>query len=177
MLIHRKCLSYFRYSYVLWSYSTLTVRFAETISYYIYFDITTACLSSQRETTVESSIFQRKCKIALLILIVVFFIFHRCHKNRFCIFVAYEENECWQSSFCPLIRTDDCRHPGGFQGRAEPAFGERPCVQGLVSYTFRHTADAKGGCGLWGSQLSCQPGRRIPRAAASGMLRPMKSGE
>ena len=30
---------------------------------------------------------------------------------------------------------------------------------------------------LMGSQLSCQPGRRIPRAAASGMLRPMKSGE
>jgi hypothetical protein len=29
---------------------------------------------------------------------------------------------------------------------------------------------------LMGSQLSCQPGRRIPRAAASGMLRPMKSG-
>ena len=86
------------------------------------------------------------------------------------------ENECRQSSFCPLLRTDDCRHPGGFQGRAEPAFGERPCLQGLVSYTFRHTADAKGGCGLWGSQLSCQPGRRIPQAAARGMLRPMKSG-
>ena len=29
---------------------------------------------------------------------------------------------------------------------------------------------------LIGSQLSCQPGRRIPRAAASGMLCPMKSG-
>ena len=30
---------------------------------------------------------------------------------------------------------------------------------------------------LISSQLSRQPGRRIPRAAASGMLRPMKSGE
>ena len=39
---------------------------------------------------------------------------------------------------------------------------------------------AHGGRERWmrliGSQLSCQPGRRIQRAAASGMLRPMKSG-
>ena len=39
---------------------------------------------------------------------------------------------------------------------------------------------AHGGRERWmrliGSQLSRQPGRRIPRAAASGMLRPMKSG-
>ena len=36
----------------------------------------------------------------------------------------------------------------GSKGGAEPAFGERPCLQGLVSYTFRRTAGAKGGCGL-----------------------------
>ena len=109
--------------------------------------------------------------------VLLSFIFLRCHKTDFAFWWHMGENECRQSSFCPLLRTDDFRHPGGFQGRAEPTFGERPCLQGLVSYTFRRTADAKGGCGLWGSQLSCQPGRRIPRAAASGMLRPMKSGD
>ena len=58
-----------------------------------------------------------------------------------------------------FFRTDDCRHPGGFQGRALPAFGERPCLQGLVSYTFRRKAGAKGGCGLWASSFHVSQGK------------------
>lgn len=39
-----------------------------------------------------------------------------------------------------------CRYSGGFQGRALPAFGERPCSQGLVSYTFCAARCGKGCC-------------------------------
>ena len=41
---------------------------------------------------------------------------------------------------------------------ALPAFGERPCSQGLVSYTFRRMADAKGGCGLWAASFRVSQG-------------------
>ena len=45
-----------------------------------------------------------------------------------------------------------CRYSGGFQGRALPAFGERPCSQGLVSYTFCSAQREKGCCPRPGSR-------------------------
>ena len=78
------------------------------------------------------------------------------------LFSCIYRNTCMKtdggSGHVPPRRIWCCRHPGGFQGRAEPAFGERPCLQGLVSYTFRRTADAKGGCGLWASSFHVSQG-------------------
>ena len=99
------------------SYSKNLLKQSPTIC----IDITTARHYSQRKTTVERFALRCKQRTVLVVLHASFFIFHRCHKNRFCIFVAYGENEYRQKAFRSPAEKWCGRYPGGFQRRAGEA--------------------------------------------------------